>query len=70
MNVDWTPITCKRFHDLVAKKGLFADIKCIKEDETSPTKQIVSVELIDTTTETDVKIHDVLVRERRAKLIE
>lgn len=63
---DWTGLDCVQFNKLTVEKRFVAVIKGIRPDEFFVNENIIELVLIDTTSEVDVNINEVLKNEGRA----
>lgn len=63
---DWTTHDCVKFHKLTVDKRFVAVIKGIRPDEFFVNEKIIELVLIDTTSEVDVNVNEVLKNEGRA----
>ncbi|KYM99296.1 PREDICTED: tudor domain-containing protein 7 isoform X2 [Cyphomyrmex costatus] len=71
VNVDWTVTDCVKFKDLVLEKNFVSIIMESVFDNLSPVNgTMLGLKLIDTSTEKDIYIDNLLVEEKRAKYIE
>ncbi|XP_011061556.1 PREDICTED: tudor domain-containing protein 7-like isoform X1 [Acromyrmex echinatior] len=71
LNVDWTVTDCVKFKDLVLDKDFVSVIVESVFDSLSPVNgTMLGLKLIDTSTEKDIYIDELLVEEKRAKYIE
>lgn len=63
---DWTTHDCVKFNKLTVEKRFVGVIKGIRPDEFFANEQIIELVLIDTCSEVDVNINEVLKNEGRA----
>lgn len=63
---DWTTHDCVKFNKLTVDKRFVAVIKGIRPDDFFVNEEIIELVLIDTTSEVDVNICEVLKNEGRA----
>lgn len=63
---DWTTHDCVKFNKLTVDKSFVGVIKGIRQDEFFANEQIIELVLIDTCSEADVNINEVLKNEGRA----
>uniref|UniRef100_A0A182SY63 Tudor domain-containing protein n=1 Tax=Anopheles maculatus TaxID=74869 RepID=A0A182SY63_9DIPT len=63
---DWTISDAMRFKELTADCNFASIVRNIQPDELNPQEQVMELELIDVSTETDVFVHKILVGEGRA----
>uniref|UniRef100_A0A182QFJ7 Tudor domain-containing protein 7 n=1 Tax=Anopheles farauti TaxID=69004 RepID=A0A182QFJ7_9DIPT len=63
---DWTISDAMRFKELTADSHFASIVRGIQADELTPQEQLIVLELIDVSTETDVHVHKILVDEGRA----
>lgn len=63
---DWTTHDCVKFNKLTVDKRFVAVIKGVRPDEFFANENILELVLIDTTSEVDVNINEVLKSEGRA----
>ncbi|KAI4454864.1 tudor domain containing protein [Holotrichia oblita] len=64
----WTMDDCKFFQKLVLRKSLVSILVSIETDELYKCDKVLNLKLIDTSTETDVHINEVLIRKGIAVL--
>lgn len=63
-NTDWTDNDCSRFQDLTVGKQFVSQIKNVKTEQNNYEVELI---LIDTSTDEDIYIDQILVNEERAK---
>ncbi|XP_075215820.1 tudor domain-containing protein 7-like isoform X2 [Lycorma delicatula] len=66
---DWTVDDCLRFQDLVVEKQLVSIVMEKGPDLLNPSESVLGLQIIDTTTDEDIIIANLLVEERRAKSV-
>ncbi|XP_050080020.1 uncharacterized protein LOC126567776 [Anopheles maculipalpis] len=66
LNNDWTISDAMRFKELTADFTFASIVHSIQADELNPQEQLIELELIDVTTDTDIFVHKILVGEGRA----
>lgn len=68
INKDWSVEDCLRFQDMVIEKKFVSIIENIECDPLHTNESLLTLNLIDTSTEDDVYINKLLSGEGRAKL--
>uniref|UniRef100_A0A182YAV2 Tudor domain-containing protein 7 n=1 Tax=Anopheles stephensi TaxID=30069 RepID=A0A182YAV2_ANOST len=63
---DWTISDAMRFKELTADCTFASIVRNVQADELNPQEQLIELELIDVSTDTDVFLHKILVDEGRA----
>ncbi|XP_077287282.1 tudor domain-containing protein 7 tapas [Arctopsyche grandis] len=69
INRDWFVEDCLRFQDLVVEKKFVSIIENVERDPLHTNESLLTLNLIDTSTNDDVYINNVLCKENRAKMI-
>ncbi|XP_045448202.1 tudor domain-containing protein 7 [Melitaea cinxia] len=68
LHQDWTVEDCIRFQDLCVEQEFVSVCKEVGKDPLNPTEPLLTLDLIDTSTDEDIYINKQLVTEERARL--
>lgn len=68
INKDWSVEDCLRFQDMVIEKNFVSIIENVESDPLHTNESLLTLNLIDTSTDSDVYVNKLLSGEGRAKL--
>ncbi|GBP45727.1 Tudor domain-containing protein 5 [Eumeta japonica] len=68
LHKDWTVEDCLRFQELCVEQQFVGVCKKVERDPLNPTEPLLTLELIDTSTDDDIYLNKLLVAEGRARL--
>lgn len=69
LHQDWTVEDCVRFQELCVEQQFVAICKDVGKDPLNPSEPLLTIELIDTSTDDDLYMNKQLVKEGRARLV-